>query len=90
MDIERNADFTKYQTLSFLGWQENINELHNDFDQESIQKALKAEMDKRNHKIIEENGDMIVSIYLLVDLITSITAYTDYYGGVGYGNRHGC
>jgi len=84
-DLDKATDFSQYKTASFLGWQEDIDKLLNEFDKERVQKALEAEMDKRNINIVDENGDMVVSVFLVVDQKTSTTAYTSHFGGAGYG-----
>ena len=84
-DIDKNADFTKYKTVNILDWQEDIDQLLTEFDKDRLRKSLKAEMDKRNIKVVDQNGDMVVSMFFVVDQKTSTTAYTDYYGGAGYG-----
>ena len=38
-DLDKTVDFTKYQTVSFLGWQEDIGKVVNQFDQERIRNA---------------------------------------------------
>ena len=89
-DVDKTADFTKYETVSYLGWQEDIDKVINEFDQERIRSVLKAEMEKRNIKIVDQDGDMVLSIFLVSDKKTSITAYTNYYGGgAGYGYGRG-
>jgi hypothetical protein len=89
-DLDKTADFTKYQTISFLGWQEDIDKVINEFDQERIRNVLKAEMEKRNLKLVDDNGDMVMSTFLVSEQKTSMTAYTNYYGGgAGYGYGRG-
>ncbi len=88
-DLDQAADFTKYQTVSFLGWQEDIVKVINEFDQERIRNSLKAEMEKRNLKLVDDNGDMVLSTFLVSEQKTSITAYSNYYGGVGRGYGRG-
>lgn len=89
VDYDKNTDFTKYKTYSFLGWQDDLDQLLNDFDKKRFRDAFQSEMDKRNLKGVESGGDMAFSIYLVVDQKTSTTAYTNYYGGVGRGYRRG-
>ena len=87
-DLDKTVDFSQYQTVSFLGWQEDINTVINAFDQDRIRKALKAEMEKRNLKLVDDNGDMVMSTYIVSEQKTSTTAYTSYYGG-GAGRGYG-
>ncbi len=87
-DIDKTADFTKYQTVSFLGWQEDIAKVISPFDQERIRNGLKTEMGIRNLKLVDENGDMVISTFIVSEQKTSVTAYTNYYGG-GAGRGYG-
>jgi len=84
-DFDGNVDFSKYKTVSFIGWQENIDQLLNDFDKERFRASFIAELEKRNLEIVADNGDMVASFFLVIDQKTSVTAYTNYYGGSGYG-----
>jgi hypothetical protein len=84
-DHDKNADFTKYQTYSFLGWQDGTDALLNEFDKKRLRDAFKAEFDARGLKYVETGGDMDISLYIVLNQKTSISAYTDYYGSLGYG-----
>jgi len=86
-DYDKSADFTKYKTLEFLGWAEESNKILNRFDQERIENAFAAEFLKRGFSGVESGGDLAVSLFLVVDQKTSVTAYTNHMnmGGWGYG-----
>jgi len=88
-DMDKNTDFSKYETYSFLGWQDDSDKIMNDFDKKRIHDAFIKEFEARGMKPVKENGDMDVSLFIVVDQKTSTTAYTNYYGG-GYGgyNRY--
>jgi len=91
-DRDANADFTKYKTYSYLGWNENSTKLLNDFDKRRIEAAFASEFDKRGIKYVLSGGDIEVSLFLVTDQKTATTAYTDYYrpyGGYYYGYRWG-
>ena len=89
-DYDKEADFTTYKTYSFGGWQENSEKLINDLDKKRIYDSFKAELDKRGMKYVAEDGDVVISFFLVVDAKTSTTAYTNYMGtGMGYGGRYG-
>jgi len=83
-DTDKTVDFSKYETYSFLGWQENSDKILNDFDKKRIRDAFISEFEARGMKYVNENGDMAVSLFIVVDQKTTTTAYTNYYGG-GYG-----
>ena len=83
-DMDQSVDFSKYETYSFLGWQDDSDKILNDFDKKRIRDAFIKEFEARGLKPVPENGDMAVSLFIVVDQKTSTTAYTNYYGG-GYG-----
>jgi len=86
-DVDKTVDFSVYETYSFLGWQDDSGRLLTDFDKKRVKKAFVSEFEARGMTFVEENGDMDVSLFFVVDQKTSTTAYTNYYGG-GYGSYH--
>jgi hypothetical protein len=88
-DMDKTTDFSIYETYSFLGWQNDSDKLLNDFDKKRIRDAFMSEFERRGLKPVENNGDMEVSLFIVVDQKTSVTGYTDHYGG-SYGgyNRY--
>jgi len=84
-DFDKEADFTKYKTYEYYGWTEESDKILNRFQKERIEKAFATEFAKRGLKYAEGNGDMVVSLYIVVDKKTSTTAYTNHYGTGGYG-----
>jgi len=88
-DYDKEADFTKYKTYEYYGWAEESDKILNRFQKERIEKAFGNEFDKRGLKYVKDGGDIVVSLYIVVDKKTSTTAYTNHYGtgGYGYGGR---
>jgi len=88
-DMDKTVDFSKYETYSFMGWQDDSDKIMNDFDKKRVHDAFISEFEARGLKPVKENGDMEISLFVVVDQKTSTTAYTNYYGG-GYGryNRY--
>ncbi len=85
-DYDKEVDFSKYKTFEYYGWAEESDKILNRFDKERIESAFGAEFDKRGLKLVQENGDMVVSLFIVVDQKTSTTSYTNHYGmGGGYG-----
>ena len=84
-DYDKEADFTKYKTFEYYGWAEESDKILNRFQKERIESAFGDEFLKRGLKYVEGNGDMVVSLYIVVDKKTSTTAYTNHYGTGGYG-----
>ena len=87
VDMDKTADFSKYETYSFLGWQYDSDKILNDFDRKRMKDAFISEFERRGMKPVKESGDMEISLFIVVDQKTSVTAYTDYYGG-RYGGYH--
>ena len=83
-DSEKSTDFSQYKSFSFLGWQNDSDKVMNEFDKKRMRDAFRNEFESRNLKLVEEGGDMSVSLYIVVSKETSVTAYTNHYGG-GYG-----
>jgi hypothetical protein len=87
-DLDKTIDFSNYKTVSFLGWQEDIGQVINQFDQDRIRNVLKTELEIRNLTLVDEDGDLVLSTFLVSEQKTSKTAYTSYYGG-GAGRGYG-
>ena len=88
-DSEKTTDFSKYKTFSFLGWQDDSNKIMNDIDKKRMRDAFKAEFQERGLELVEEGGDMSISLFIITNMETSVTAYTNYYGGGGRGRYRG-
>jgi hypothetical protein len=86
-DMDKSVDFSVYKTYNFLGWQDGSDKILNEFDKQRIHDAFIKEFESRGMKLVSENGDMAVSLFIVIDQKTSTTAYTNYYGG-RYGGYH--
>jgi hypothetical protein len=86
-DYDKEADFTKYKTFEYYGWAEDSDKILNRFEKERIEKAFGEEFRKRGLQYVENNGDMVVSLFVVAEQKTSTTAHTNHYnmGGYGYG-----
>jgi hypothetical protein len=90
-DYDKETDFSKYKTFEYYGWADHSDKILSDIDKKRIESAFGDEITKRGLKYVESDGDMVVSLFVVVDQKTSVTAYTDHYnmGGVygpyGYG-----
>ena len=89
-----SVDFSKYKTLSYYGWTEESDKILNQFDKERIENAFGKKFKDRGYSLAERDGDVVVSLFIVVDQKTATTAYTNhygaggpygYYGGYGYG-----
>ena len=84
-DMDESVDFSKYSSYQFLGWQDNSDQIMNEFDQKRMRDAFQSELNSRNLKLAESDGSLAISLYVVVTKETSTTAYTSYHGGTGYG-----
>ncbi len=85
-DYDKEADFSQYQDFHYLGWAKHSDQILNDLDKDRIEKAFANEFAKRGMKFVDASeADATVSLFIVVDQKTGATAYTDYYGGMGYG-----
>lgn len=87
-DFDKKADFSKYKSITFLGWQQGSEKLLNDLDKERMRNAFTEEFKARGMTKGGEDADLAITLYLVLEQKTSTTAYTNYYGGGGYG-RYG-
>ena len=72
---DQSVDFSKYSTYSFLGWQQDSDSLLGDIDKERLQKAFKSEFDARNLSYKQSGGDMLVSLYISLDVESDSISY---------------
>lgn len=84
-DFDGSVDFTKFKTLEYMGWAEESDKILNQLQRDRIEKAFGKEFESRGYTGVEENGDIVVSLFIVVDQKTSVTAYTNHYGMGGYG-----
>ena len=90
VDKDSSVDFTKYKTFQYYGWAEESNKILNDLDQRRIEKAFGDELEKRNLQYVEQDGDLIVTLYIVTEERTQTTANTTHMGGgYGYGGYYG-
>ena len=92
-DADPTVDWSAFSTFEYYGWAEHSDELLNRFDKERIEKAFGSEFSKRGLEYVKENGDLIVTLFVVVEEKTTATATTTGTGGYGgyygYGPRYG-
>ncbi len=89
-DYDKDTDFSKIKTYAFAGWEKNSDQVINNFDKDRITKALQSEFTSRGLSYVESDGDVTITLYIVINKKTSTTAYTNYTGGMGYyGGRRG-
>jgi hypothetical protein len=78
---DKTIDFSAFKTYNFLGWQDDSDRILSDIDKKRIHESFKNEFDARGLKLVGSDGDIAVSLFIVVDSKTSTTAYTNYYTG---------
>ena len=66
VDQNENADFSNYTTYSFLGWQNNSDEILSDSDKESLRDAFTNEFERRGMTRVNSGGDIQISLYIII------------------------
>lgn len=83
---DRKLDFKSFKTFSFYPWDKQNDEIVNDYDKMTILNSIRHEMETRGYEYVEKKGDLIVSVFVILEDKTSYQAYTHHYAGwAGYG-----
>ncbi len=82
-DMDKSVDFSQYKTFEYFGWAEESDKILNQLDRERIEKAFASEFKKRGLEFVEDNGDLVVTLFIVVEKKTQKTAYTNNYGYYG-------
>ena len=86
-NFDKEVDFKSYNTFSLFPWDAHNDQVVNEYDKLIIQNSLKVQLQKRGLKYVEKDGDLIVSVFVLLQENTMSQAYTNHYGGfAGYGS----
>jgi len=84
-DYDKSLDFTKFKTYTFKGWEKDSDKQLNDFDKKRILESFQSELTARGMTKDDNNPDVGITLYIVIDDKTSTTAYTTFNGGMGYG-----
>lgn len=87
-DYDQTVDFSKQKSLEYYGWADESDKIMNRFDKERIEKAFADEFRRRGIEVVQDNADIIVSLYIVTEQKTQTTASTTHMGG-GYGGYYG-
>ena len=83
VDMNKDTDFSAYQTYSFLGWQNHSDKDLSAEDKGYLRDAFTHEFDRRGLSKVNSGGDMQISLYIVLSVETAISGYNDYVGGHG-------
>lgn len=83
-EYDKTVDFTKFKTYTFKGWQKDSDKQIDDIDKQRIEDAFEAELDSRGLSSDDDNPDLSITLYVVIEEKTSISSYDQYHGGLGY------
>lgn len=87
-DFDPTVDWTKYKTFEYYGWAEESDKILNDLDKRRFESAFGDEFKARGLEYVENDGDMVVTLFIVVEEKKGATATTTHMGG-GYGGYYG-
>ncbi len=89
---DKSVDFSQYKTIEFYGWAKESDKLLNGLDKTHIEDAFAQEFAKRGLKLVRSDGDLVVTLFIVIEdksetvATTSNMGYGGYYGSYyGYG-----
>ncbi len=88
-DSDSKVDFTQFQTFEYYGWEEESDQILSRFDKERIENAFGNEFAKRGLNLVKDEGDLVVTLYIVTETKTQKTSHTTHMGGMGgYGGYY--
>jgi hypothetical protein len=87
-DYDRSVDFTQYKTFEYYGWAGESDKIINQLDRNRVEEAFGYEFARRGLTYVKSGGDLVVTLFFVVEDKTSTTMSTDHYGGY-YGGYYG-
>jgi len=88
-DYDKSVDFNKYKTFEYYGWAKESDKVLNDLDKKRIESAFANEFYKRGLTFVKEGGDLVVTLFIVVEEKTEHQATTSGMGGYPYGGYYG-
>lgn len=77
---DKEADFTKYKTITFIGWQEDSDQLMDEQNRELMLNTFVSELKARGLEDGGKDADLAVSLFLVIEEKSNTESYTDFYG----------
>ena len=88
-DYDKTVDFTKYKTFEYYGWQKDSDKMINELDKKRIEDAFANEFYKRGMTYVKEGGDLVVTLFIVLQQKTEQQATTTGMAGGPYGGYYG-
>jgi len=87
-DYDKSVDFTRFKTYEYYGWAKESDQIINQIDRKRIEDAFSYELARRGLNYVKSDGDLVVTLFLVVEEKTGTTYTTSNYGGY-YGGYYG-
>lgn len=87
-DYDKSVDFTKYKSFEYYGWAKESDKLLNDLDKKRIEDSFANEFYARGLGYVATGGDLVITLFIVVEQKTETSANTTSMGG-GYGGYYG-
>ena len=85
-EYDREVDFDTYKTFGLINWDPHNDKIISSQNKEYLLMAIKNEMEARGYVYQENDADLQVSIFAIVQEETNYAAYSNHYAGYsGYG-----
>ena len=85
-EYDKNVDFNTYKTFGLLNWDPHNDKIVSPQSKEYILMAIKNELEARGYVYQENDADLQVSVFAIVQEETNYAAYSDHYAAYsGYG-----
>ncbi len=88
-DYDKTVDFTQFKTVSFHGWEKDSEKVLSPFDKQRIEEAVKTQFESRGIQYVEDDGELLVALYVVTQKKTEQVANTTGVGGGYYGWGYG-
>lgn len=82
-DYDKSVDFSKYKTYQYYGWAKESDKLLNQIDRRRFEEAFAEEFARRGLTLVDSGGDLMVSLFIVVQQKKGVTYTTDHYGYYG-------
>lgn len=74
-DLDKDTDFSGYKTYSYLGWNEDSDQLAKETTKKLIEAAFYNEFKSRGMTYVKTGGDIEVSLFLVTDQKQATASY---------------
>ena len=88
-EFDKSVDFNKFKTFTFKGWQKDSDKQIDDVDKKRVEEAFKRELDSRGLTRDDQRPDLSITLFIVIEKKTSLSAYDIYRGGLGYDTGRG-